>query len=310
MRSIAIPGVPVPLSVIGMGLGTADLTNPDAVFAVLTEYTDAGGTVIDTAHSYGGGAADRLLGEWLADRDRSTVVVVGKGCHPAADGLPRVSPGAIEADLTESLERIGTDVLDLYLLHRDDESVPVAPIVDALNDQHARGRIRAFGGSNWSVARIEAANAYAAANGLVPFVASSPGMSLATVNEPMWPDCIYADAQTCADHERLQLPMLAWSTQARGFFSGKYSRDEPGGADMVRVYANEVNFARLARAQELAQAKSTTANEIALAYVLHQPFPVVALIAARTSAQLRDSLAAESLELSADEVRWLADGAP
>ncbi|MEZ4634705.1 MAG: aldo/keto reductase [Caldilineaceae bacterium] len=85
-----------------------------------------------------------------------------------------MTPTTSPRDLHDSLARLQVDFVDLYLLHRDNPAVPVGPIVEVLNEHHKAGKIGAFGGSNWSPARIAEANAYAAANGLKPFVASSP----------------------------------------------------------------------------------------------------------------------------------------
>ena len=126
----------------------------------------------DTAHVYGGGEGERVLGQWIESRGvRDEVVILTKGAHHNADRR-RVTPFDIASDLHDSLARLRTDYVDLYLLHRDDPSVPVGPIVEALNEHLTAGRIRAFGGSNWSAERIRKANEYAKAHGLVPFSAS------------------------------------------------------------------------------------------------------------------------------------------
>ncbi len=95
--------------------------------------------------------------------------------------------------------------------------------------------------------------------------------------------------------------MLAWSSQAQGWFSGNYSPD----ADVVRVYDSPENRERLRRAQELGERKGADANAVALAWVLEQPFPTWALVGPRTVEQMRASVAALDVRLTPDEARWL-----
>ena len=119
------------------------------------------------------------VGRWLRARGRhDEVVILAKGAHHN-DDRRRVTPFDITADLYDSLARLQTDHLDLYLLHRDDESQPVGQIVECLHQHAEAGRIGAYGGSNWTTARLQAANETAAAQGLRPFVAGSPNFSLA-----------------------------------------------------------------------------------------------------------------------------------
>lgn len=308
MRSLRLAGVERAVSRLAFGLGSAGSPGSAPTGDLLDAFVAGGGTLVDTAHVYGDGTSDLALGKWLAGRDREDVHILGKGCHPMVHGTPRVTPEVMHAELTESLDRIGTDYLDIYLLHRDDPTAAVGPIVEALNEEHAAGRIRTFGGSNWSVERIDAANTYAAGRGLVPFMVNSPGWSLGVPNEDMWPDCVYVDDDVRAWHTANQMPLIAWSAQASGFFSGRYSPGHNTSADVARVYYNDENFARLSRAQALAQRRGMASNEIALAYVLHQHCPTVALFSARTLEQLHKTLSAADLELSADETRFLEYG--
>lgn len=307
MRYLSIGGIP-PVSAIGLGMAAASPAQADAVFAVLDTFVAAGGTLVDTAHSYGNGAADRTLGMWLARRDRASLVILAKGGHPLADGAPRVSPEHLRSDLLESLERLGTDHVDLFVLHRDDPSVPVARLLEATQALREAGWARAFGVSNWSIERLREANDYAASHGLTPFAVNSPGMSLASAREPMWPGCVYADGAARAWHAAAGLPAVAWSAQARGFFSGRHARDAIDDPELRRVYGCDANFDRLERATALARERGVTPNQVALAYLLAQPFPLAALVAARNAAQLHDSLGALRVQLSAADVRWLESG--
>jgi aryl-alcohol dehydrogenase-like predicted oxidoreductase len=292
-----------------LALGTAYLADDgeEASFALLDAWLERGGNLIDCARQYGDGRCEAILGRWLADRGaRDDVVLLTKGAHHATLGphhdpeRKRVTPEHIAADLAESLEALAVDTIDLYLLHRDDPSKAVGPIVDALNDHAAAGRIRFFGGSNWTTGRLEEANAYAAFQGRQGFACSSPGLSLAEPRAEPWPGTVFARSpEDRAWYRRTQLPLLAWSAQAGGFFAGR--RD----AETERVYGGERNLERFRRAEALANEKGVTANEIALAWVLHQPFPTYAIIGPRSPSELQASLAALVVELTPEEARRL-----
>ena len=131
------------------------------------------------------------------------------------------------------------------------------------------------------------------------FCCNSPHLSLAVQNAPPWPDCLSAtDAGSRAWHERTGMPLLAWSSQAGGFFAG---RDGEGS----RVYQNPANQERRSRAAELGRRTGASANAVALAWVLAQPFPTIAVIGPHSVEHLQASLGALDVSLSADEVRWL-----
>ena len=148
-------------------------------FSFMDAVLEQGCTTFDTAHVYGGGDNERSVGRWVRERGvRDRVVILGKGAHHNQD-RQRVTPYDITSDLHDSLARFQFDYIDLYLLHRDDPSQPVGPIVEILNEHKRAGKINAFGGSNWSVSRIQEANAYAETHGLEGFTASSPNFSLA-----------------------------------------------------------------------------------------------------------------------------------
>jgi 1-deoxyxylulose-5-phosphate synthase len=288
-----------PLSRLALGtLGFSPATR-DRDYALLDAWVEAGGTVIDTAHSYEDGGAERLLGLWLRDRPgvRERLVIVTKGAHPDGDRA-RVTRADIASDLRDSIERLGGPV-DLYLLHRDDPAVGVAEVIDALDVHRRAGELRAFGVSNWTLPRIDAANAYAGARGIPGICCNSPHLSLAVQSEPPWPDCLSAtDAESRSWHARTGMPLLAWSAQAGGFFAGS-------SGESSRVYQHAANRERRGRAERLGRRTGHSANAVALAWVLAQPFPVVAVIGPHSVAHLRSSLDALDVVLSGEEVRWL-----
>ena len=265
---------------------------------LLDAWLELGGNVVDCGREYG--ESERVLGRWLRDSGRrDDVVVLTKGAHQS-EGRRRVTPADISADLLESLDILGTDSVEIYLLHRDDPSQAVGPLVEILNEHRRAGRILTFGGSNWSTHRLEAANAFAHSHGLDAFSCSSPGLSLAQQIEPPWPECVSADdAGSRAWYEQSQLPLFAWSSQAAGFFAGVHT------PDVARVYGSEDNLERLRRAEELGARSGHTATQVALAWVLAQPFPAYPIIGPRTVDELLRSVGALEIELTPEERRWL-----
>ena len=287
------------LSLLVLGTTLYRSATEDASTELLDAWLQLGGNVIDCGREYG--ESERLLGRWLRDSGRrDDVAILTKGAHPDEERR-RVTPGDITADLLESLEVLGASRIEIYMLHRDDPSQPVGPLVEVLNEHRRDGLIGAFGASNWTTERLAAANAYADAHGLEPFSCSSPALSLAQQQEQPWPDTVSADdPRSLAWYERSGLSVFAWSAQAAGFFAAV---DRP---DVLRVYDSESNRERLRRATELGERIGQTANAVALAWVLAQPFPTYAIIGPRTVDELLRSVAALEIQLTEEDRRWLS----
>ena len=156
---------------------------------------------------------------------------------------PRLSPEELAHDIHESLLRLQTDYIDLFLLHRDDPSIPASTIIEHLNQEIRAGNLRAIGASNWELERLQEANEYAAEHELHGFIVSSNNISLAVPMEPMWKGVVSVSETAWEWHNETQL--LPWSSQARGFFSGRFAPENQDNQDMVRVYYNDANFERL-----------------------------------------------------------------
>jgi len=202
--------------------------------------------------------------------------------------------------------------VDLYWLHRDDPSVPVGDILGWLNEHLRVGLVRAIGCSNWSVARQAEADAWAAEHRATGFCASQIRWSLAdyALTDGEVTDMLSMDDETFAWHRRTGRAVVAYSSQACGFFSGKYGPGADPAAtgvrkDVIERYDTPANRRRLAAAEALAAERGCTANQVALACLFHQPFPVCALTGAHTLDQLRDSCAAADVRLSPADVARL-----
>ncbi|WP_168735736.1 aldo/keto reductase [Cohnella fermenti] len=322
MRYIQVRDTNLRPSVIGLGtsdFGTA--IREEEAFGLLDRFVELGGTLVDTAHVYGDwveggkGASERTIGKWLEQRgSRDKIVLSTKGAHPplADFARSRLDADSIRSDLSDSLERLRTDWIDLYWLHRDDPERPVEAVMEALHEHVAAGRVHYIGASNWTRERIAAANRYAQRSGLTPFVASQPHWNLAVLNPVLPPDIVAIDDETRAWHVETGLAVFAFSSQASGFFGGKYGRGlapEGGRAGHVQeMYANEASYDRLERVLALSNRLGTRASQTALAYVLSHPFPAFALIGANKLEHLEDSCKAGDLVLTPEQLRYLESG--
>lgn len=315
MQYGTIAGVDKPISRLVQGTIPLSEADQEGSFALLDAVYALGCRTFDTAYSYGGGEKERVLGAWLAARGvRDEVVILGKGAHPEG-GRARVTPEDITHDLHESLRRLGTDFIEIYVLHRDNPALPVGPIVEVLNEHHRAGKIGVFGGSNWTYERVREANEYAVSQGLTPFAVSSPNFSLAEQFRPPWAGCITvsgpAGTEARAWYREQGIPLFTWSSLAGGFFSGRFSRTNLDQFSThldkvcIEAYCYEPNFQRLDRARELAEERGLTIPQIAMAYVLGQPDNIYPLVGCTTGEEFRQNTAALDLKLTEQELAWL-----
>jgi len=320
-----ISGLDKPVSRIIHGTIALDPSTVDRDFPLMDQLLEAGCTTFDTAHIYGGGNNERIFGRWMRERGvRDQVVILAKGAHHNQD-RKRVTPWDISADLHDTLARMQVEYVDLYILHRDDPDVPVGPIVETLNEHVRAGKIRAFGGSNWTHDRIKAANDYARERNLIPFAVSNPNYSLAVQIEEPWSGCVSISGDAGVEareyYHSQGTAVFSWSSLASGFFSGRIGRDSLNpGSDLGgvqnylnetcrRCYCSEENFQRLDRVQQLAKEKGATVPEIALAYIFNQGLDLYALTASANAEEFASSAKSLEIELTPEESAWLDLGA-
>ena len=294
-----VPGVEKRISRLVMGCDNQQTI--EHASEIFDDFVDRGGNAFDTAFLYGDGVQERLLAQWMTARgNRDDMVIISKGAH-----TPHCDPESITEQLLTSLDRLQTDHADLYFMHRDNPEVPVGEFVDVLDEHVRAGRIRAFGGSNWSIERMDEANAYAAANGRRGFTMLSNHFGLAEAYDLPWEGCRHAtDPESKRWLRETQTPLFPWSSQARGFF-GRADPADRSDEELVRCYYGDGNFERLRRARELGEQFGVAPTAIALAYVLHQPFVTFPLFGPRTVEETRTSLDALAIELTPQQVSWL-----
>lgn len=298
---------PIPntdLSVSPITLGTMTYGNPvafdDAVD--LTRYALAQGiNMIDTANMYegydrvpgsAGGVAERIIGRAIQGLDRSGVLIATKlgmkvGDSPEDAGT---SASAVHTQLSRSLERLGTDYVDLYYLHCPDPSVSLEETLRAIDEELRRGRIRYYGVSNYSAGQLAALLAAADQNGLPRPVACQPPLSLLKQEalEELLPLC-----------RRENIAVIPYQIYQGGLLTGKYRRGEAmpagsRGAEMPGwlMARDDALYDKLEEIQRQADARGMSMSHYALRWALEQPTVVSAIVGVKRREQIDSALAA------------------
>lgn len=292
---------------IVLGTNTFGWTNtPKQACAVLDAYVESGGVAIDTADSYShhvpgnaGGESETMIGEWVRSRGRDRVSIATKvSAKPSHPGL---SAANVRSAVDKSLRRLQTDVIDLYYAHYDDPAVPLEETATVFSELVDRGKIRAIGLSNYEPARIEAWMEIAREEGLHAPIALQPPYNL------MARDFERALRPLAERHGLAVFPYFAL---ASGFLTGKY-RDESAEGSARRASAVRYLDARGLRVLDAldsaAAAHGAPLSAVAIAWLRMQPTVSAPISSARTPAQLHDLIRGARLELSAGEIRALAE---
>lgn len=275
-------------------------------FSIMARYLALGGNAFDTARVYGEGLSEKTVGAFIRSEGiRDKVAIVTKGAHYRLGDsarTPRLSEAEIREDFEKSLDALDTDYVDVYLLHRDDPTRPAGEILTAMNRLVKEGYARAIGVSNWKYCRIEEANAYADAYGLVPFTCNQVEFSRAVIN-PGYGGDPTLEALTAAEYQKaLQNPgvgIMAYSSQAGGLFYKTADSFEKLSPFQRAKYDNadtRYNRELLIRA---AEALSSSAAVVALGSLLSDKAGVRAVIGGRTAEQVAEAMRALRLDPAA-----------
>lgn len=315
MLYAAIPQLSKKISRIFFGTAGDSFLRGDNMNALLDDVYAMGVNTFDTARVYG--LSEKVLGTWIAKRGlQERVVVLSKGGHPSPEGKKRINETEIRKDLKKSCEDLQLEHIDIYLLHRDDPQVEAGAIVEILNSLRAEGKIRAFGGSNWTHQRIEAANEYAYKKGLTPFAVSSPHFSLGEQICDIWGGgsvTISGPGQQHARewYQKSRMPVVAYSSLSRGLFSGRVSSDDPNsistGMDSLSVkgYGSPDNIERLRRCELLSRKKQCSVAQIAMAWIYQQQLDVFAVVSCSSGKRMRENVDALHIHLTPAELDYL-----
>jgi len=264
---------------------------------------DGGINFFDTANVYAQGESETQLAKALGSRRQDMVVaskVFGRMGEAANDvGLSRLH---ILRQAEASLKRLNTDYIDLYQIHGFDSLTPLEETLRALDDLVRHGKVRYIGCSNLAAWQIMKALGISAAGHLEKFVTvqayySVAGRDLEREIVPLLLD--------------QKLGLLPWSPLAGGFLSGKFTRAGAADADARRAKFNfppvnlEKGYAVIEAMQAIAQRKHATVAQIALGWLLHQPFVTSVIIGAKKSEQLKDNLGSTEIKLDAEDMKQL-----
>lgn len=283
---------------------------------ILDNVYQCGINAFDTAEIYG--QSEKVLGNWLKTKPREDIVILTKGCHPHE--RDRVTPEDLRHDVLQSLERLQTDYIDLYALHRDDLNVEVGPLMEVLNEFCAKGLIREIGVSNWSHQRIAEANAYARARGMKQITFSSPNYGILDVVEDPWGGSaggLSISGKENRDARRWYkengISIFAYSSLGRGFLSGKLKSTDTmetaaGILDKfaMKGFYSEENMKRLARIEEKALEYGCTVSEMALAWLLNQELTVYPILSSSKKENIKQNIGAINIKLSPEELKWMS----
>jgi len=287
-------------------LGAVYKTDASTGDALVGRALDAGVNFFDTADGYAGGQSEEILGAALKSR-RSQIVLATKVGFRSGEPLIRsgLTRRHILWSVDQSLKRLQSDWIDVYIAHRDDRRTPLEETLSALDSVVRAGKVRYLGFSNWSAWRVAAAMELQRANGWVPF--SHGQMYYSLLGRDIERDVIPMMRQ-------YGLGLTVWSPLAAGFLSGKYTREnlsDPAnrysGFDLL-PFDKEFGFRLVERMRPIAERHHATVAQVALAWLLAKPAVTSVILGASKPSQLDDNLGVDKLQLTAAEVAELDSG--
>lgn len=264
---------------------------------------DAGINFFNTADAYTSGQSETMLAKALGPRRKDVVIATKVGFRTGKALLHTgLSRHHILDSAEESLRRLATDYIDIYLVHRVDPYTPVEETLEALNDLVRQGKVRYIGFSNWPAWKAALALGLQRQNGWAQFKAA---------------EVYYSLVGRDVEHEIVPLSMeagiglLIWSPLAGGFLTGKYTRENPQG-DGGRLtgfdilpFDRERGYTLIDAMRQIADAHKASPAQVAIAWLLTRPAVSSVLIGASKTSQLEDNLGAAKLTLAAEELRTL-----
>ncbi len=279
-------------------------------FRILDRFVDAGGNFVDTADVYSrwaeghsGGESEQILGKWFArSGKRDQVVLATKLGMDMGDGKQGLRPEYVRKAVDASLQRLGTDRIDLYQAHKDDGNTPLADTLGAFAELIAAGKVRAIGASNYKADRLRAALELASTEGLPRYECLQPHYNLLERGD-------YENTLEPVVQE-FGIGVVPYFSLAAGFLTGKYRTpaDAEGKArgKNVAKYINEHGFAVIAAMEEIAGETGGNATQVALAWLMAQPSITAPIASATSLEQLEDLIRSTELKLPTSAIERLS----
>ena len=259
-------------------------------YQLLDYYVEKGGNFLDTARLYCAEKSEGFIARYLKDRSlKGKMFVATKAGHPPVSDMHkgRLSKEELTFDINTSLKELQTDCIDLLYLHRDDLSLSVGEITETMNEFIKEGKIKSWGVSNWKGSRIREANQYAKKHNLSPIAASSILYNIARHNGHPDDTLVLMDETEFAFYKESQLPLFAYSSQAKGFFNKFLQGEIPNGTQ--REYLNEQNKATALELATLSKQTGKTVMQLSLERLEQQsPFPLFPIVGASSIEQLKE----------------------
>lgn len=264
---------------------------------------ESGINFFDTADAYADGHSEVMLGQLLSSRRKETIIATKAGM--------RLGPSLVQAGLSRkhlfdaceaSLDRLNTDYIDLYIVHKTDPFTPLEETLEALNDLVRQGKVRYIGYSNWPAWLAAQALQMQRERGWATFI-----------NGQMYYSLIGRDIEhdTVPFMTNSGVGLTVWGPLAGGFLSGKYTRDnlnDPNnrlsGFDFL-PHDKEKGFAILDTVRDIAQHHDATPAQVSIAWLMAQQHVSSVLLGASKTAQLNDNLKAAELQLTSEELAIL-----
>ncbi|WP_254537354.1 aldo/keto reductase [Halomarina litorea] len=290
-------------------------TNRGQAHDLLDAYADRGGNFVDTANGYGDGRSEEWIGEWLNERDREEFVVASKVYWTQmSEPDENLSRKTIRAEIEGTLDRLDTDYLDLYYIHRWDDETPIEVTLNALSDLVREGKVHYLGASTMAAWKLTKALWTSDVEGLDRFEVTQPLFHAA------YHDDVRDYLEVCADQD---LAVCPYSPLAGGFLTGKYERADPEDPTVVEgpegsratlddrfsdFYLSERGWHVLDAVREVAAEVDATPAQVALRWLMdRESFTCTPIVGARTVEQLDENLGAVDVSLSADQRERITD---
>lgn len=319
MKRIGIPDTDLSLSTIGLGTVGAGLDwDHEAADRVFDAYLDNGGNVIDSARVYSDwvrpeiGRSERVIGDWLLKSGkRKEVILITKGGHPDMLAEPldmhknRLERHQMEYDLEQSLKTLRTDYIDIYFYHRDELSLPVSELIETMEQFKNEGKIRYYGCSNWTTARMKEADEYCREHNYRGFVANEALLNIGLKHmKPLADDTLVTFDETMYEYHSNNTRNLAipYMSVCSGFFHLYLT----AGPESVKnnPYYTPQNVQLAEKLKDLMKKQDASITQVLLGFFAVQDFNCLPLYGPLNEKQIVDALKTMEINFTRDDYNF------